>query len=127
MIGSSAHPHAAPKVGKRKAGLEAKSLREGTTHTVQAQRPASKSKQTGFKSGRSQSAPGQGGSGVPGGKAKKPKPAAKGKKVTGKKSKGGEGEDEDDIEGLKDEEDVSDEDDEAFQVAEAKGLEAARA
>lgn len=125
MIGSSEHPHAGVKVGKRKAGLEAKGLREGTTYTPPRPMPQGKSKQTGFLSGRAQSAPGQGGSGAPG-KAKKGKGAqtTKPKRAPRKSLNGA---DEDDMDGLKDEDDMSDVEDEAFQVAEAKSLETARA
>ena len=127
LIGSTEHPQSGVKVGKRKAGLEAKALREGTVRPIVAPQPARKSKQTGFLAGRSQHAPGQGGSGAPGSKAKKGKGVQTTKpKRAPRKSLNGAGGDDSDLEGLKDEDDMSD-DDEAFQVAEAKSLETARA
>lgn len=125
LAGSTAHPNSEARIGKKKAGLEAKSLREGTTQSPRGGRAGAargakrdtKGRVTGgFSSGRGS---GQGAE----------RPAKRSKKGPAKKAKKGSDEDsddEDDIEGMKDENEEEDEEEQDLFGEADKGLEAAR-
>lgn len=117
LAGSSAHPHAPTHTGKRKAGIEARSARDGPTSSRGgAKGGKGERKASGFLAGRGGTNQPSNGTGE-----RSAKRAKKSKKVEKEI-----GSDDDDLEGLEEEDDFSDDDDEAFAKSEAKGLEAAR-